>query len=211
MVKKESQEQTRSSIQTSGHGNLSRPTSGQIGQRGRTPPRPGLLLLAAVKKHPVIAVLVFILSVLAVLTLFPSEEKKVRKQFHLLAEWVSKEPGENPMTMVYKIKNIGTLFDGTCEFKIPAYSFSGNYTREEISGYASSGRLSLSQLDLKFYDLGITFPEEGVAKVSLTARVTGKSNSGEYIDEAHELESVLKKVEKKWLFSKIEVVEVLKK
>ena len=95
--------------------------------------------------------------------------------------------------------------------KIPAYSFSGNYTPEEISGYASSGRLSLSQLDLKFYDLDITFPEEGVAKVSLTARVIGKSSSGEYIDEAHELESLLKKVEKKWLFSKVEVVEVLKK
>jgi hypothetical protein len=159
----------------------------------------------------IVGALIVVVGIWVVLYLFPSEEKKVKKQFRLLAEWVSKEPGESPITMVYKIKNIGTLFDGTCEFKIPAYSFSGNYTPEEISGYASSGRLSLSQLDLKFYDLDIAFPDKGIAKVTLTARVTGKSSSGEYIDEAHELESLLKKIEKKWFFSKFEVVEVLKK
>jgi hypothetical protein len=159
----------------------------------------------------IVGALIVVVGIWVVLYLFPSEEKKVKKQFRLLAEWVSKEPGESPITMVYKIKNIGTLFDGTCEIKIPAYSFSGNYTPEEISGYASSGRLSLSQLDLKFYDLDIAFPDKGIAKVTLTARVTGKSSSGEYIDEAHELESLLKKIEKKWLFSKFEVVEVLKK
>ena len=87
MVKTIPQGQTRSSIQTSGQDNLSRPTSRQIGQGGRTPPRSGLSLLAAVKKHPVIAVLALILSVLAVLTLFPSEEKKVRKQFEVLSKW----------------------------------------------------------------------------------------------------------------------------
>ncbi len=165
-----------------------------------------------VKYRPIIAgALIIVVGIWVVFYLFPSEEKKVRKQFRLLAGWISKEPGENPIAMAYKIKNIGTLFDGTCEFNIPAYSFSGIYSPQEISGYASSARISLSQLDLKFYDLAVTFPEEGVARVSLTARVTGKSSSGEYIDEAHELESLLKKVENKWLLSKIEVVEVLKK
>jgi hypothetical protein len=143
--------------------------------------------------------------------LFPSEEKKVKKQFRLLANWVSKDHGESPITMAYKIKNIGTLFDGTCEFNIPAYSFSGTYTREEVSSYVSSGRLSMSQLDLKFYDLHIVFPDHETAEVTLTAKATGKSSKGEAINEAHELESILKKIEKRWLFSKFEVVEVLKK
>jgi hypothetical protein len=47
--------------------------------------------------------------------------------------------------------------------------------------------------------------------VTLTARLTGKLNVGDSIDETHEVESILKKVEKKWLFSKVEVIEVLKK
>jgi hypothetical protein len=162
-------------------------------------------------KNIIIGGLVLVIGIAVILYLFPSEEKKVKKQFRLLAEWVSKESGENIITMALKVKNIGTLFDGTCEFKIPSYSFSGSYTPEEISGYAANGRLYCSQLRLKFYDLLIAFPEKGIAKVTLTAKLTGKLNSGEYIDETHELESVLRKIEKKWFFNKFEVVEVLKK
>ena len=162
-------------------------------------------------KNIIIGVLVLVIGIGVTLYFFPSEEKRIKKQFRLLAEWVSKDPSENTFTMVYKVKNIGSLFDGTCEFKVPVYSFSGSYTPEEISGYAARGRLFCSQLYLKFYDLVIVFPEKGVAKVTLTARLTGKSNVGEYIDETHELESLLKKIEKRWLFSKFEVVEVLKK
>jgi hypothetical protein len=162
-------------------------------------------------KNIIIGALVVVIGIGVTIYFFPSEEKKIKKQFRLLAEWVSKDPGENTFTMAYKVRNIGTLFDGTCEFKIPVYSFSGSYTPEEISGYAARGRLFCSQLNLKFYDLVIVFPEKGVAKVTLTAKLTGKSNVGEYIDETHELEFVLKKIEKRWLFSKFEVVEVLKK
>ena len=162
-------------------------------------------------KNIIIGALVVVIGIGVTIYFFPSEEKKIKKQFRLLAEWVSKDPGENTFTMAYKVKNISTLFDGTCEFKIPVYSFSGSYTPEEISGYAARGRLFCSQLYLKFYDLVIVFPEKGVAKVTLTAKLTGKSNVGEYIDETHELEFVLKKIEKRWLFSKFEVVEVLKK
>jgi hypothetical protein len=98
-----------------------------------------------------------------------------------------------------------------CEFKVPVYSFSGNYTPDEITSYAAQGRLASSELHLKFYDLDITFPGEGSAKATLTARLTGKLNTGDYIDETHEVESLLKKTGKKWLFSKFEVIEILKK
>jgi hypothetical protein len=64
---------------------------------------------------------------------------------------------------------------------------------------------------LKFYDLSISLPEKGVANVTLTARLTGTSAAGERLEETRELRCVLKKAEKKWLFSEIEVVEVLKR
>jgi len=145
------------------------------------------------------------------ITLFPSEEKRVKKQFHLLSKWVSKSSEENAFTMLQKVKNIGSLFDAHCELKFPDHSLSGTYTLEEISTYAGSARSHASQLDLKFYDFDIAFPENGVAKVTLTARLTGKSTAGEQMDETRELGCLLKKIEKKWLFSQIEVVEVLKK
>jgi hypothetical protein len=165
-------------------------------------------------RHVIIATVVVLLGILAVFYLFPSEEKKVRKQFDLLSQYVSKEPGEDLFSMANRIKNIGKLFAEGCEFKIegdPLYSFSGNYSREEVSGYALRGRTYFSKLSLKFDDLQIGFPEKAMAKVNLTARLSGKSAAGENVDEARELECILKRIEKKWLFSSFEVVEVLKR
>ncbi len=162
-------------------------------------------------KYFLIGVPILIIGILAFFYFFPNEEKKVKKQFNLLSEWVSKSPEENAFTMLQRIKNIGTLFDEHCELKAPSQSLSGRYTREEISTYAGSARLQLSQLDLKFYDFHILFPEKEMAKVTLTGRITGRSSTGEQVDETRELDCVLKKIERKWLFSQIEVVEVLKK
>ncbi len=163
------------------------------------------------KKYLIFAGLIVIAGVLVTIALIPSEEKRVRKQFRLLAEWVSKSPEENAFTMFQKMKNIGTLFDERCEMKVPDQSLSGSYTREEISTYAGSARSHLFQLDLNFYDLRIVFPETEIARVDLTARLTGRSAAGERVDETRELECVLRKIDKKWIFSQIEVIEILKR
>ena len=162
-------------------------------------------------KYLFIAALIAILGIVIAITVFSSEEKRVKKQFRLLSEWVSKSTEENAFTMLQRMKDIGSLFDAHCELKVPDQSLSGSYTREEISTYAGSARSHASQLDLRFYDLQIAFPEKEVAKVTLTARLTGRSTAGEQMDEIRELECRLKKIEKKWLFSQIDVVEVLKK
>jgi hypothetical protein len=162
-------------------------------------------------KYLLIGLMLVVIGIVVAITLFPSEEKRVKKQFRLLSEWVSKSTEENAFTMLQRMKDIGSLFDAQCELKVPDQSLSGTYTREEISTYAGSARSHVSQLDLKFYDFDIAFPEKGLAKVILTARLTGRSTAGEQTDDTRELECVLKKIEKKWLFSQIEVVEVLKK
>lgn len=162
-------------------------------------------------KYLLVIVLMVVVGMVVMITLLPSEEKKVKKQFQLLSERVSKSPGENGVTLLQKIKNIGTMFDEHCEMKIPDQSVSGSYTRQEISTYAGSTRSYLSQLDLKFYDLHILFPENETARVNLTARLTGMSTAGERIDETRELECLLRKIDHQWLFRQIEVIEVLKK
>ncbi len=162
-------------------------------------------------KYLSIGVLIIIIGIVITVVLLPSEEKKVKKQFNLLSGYATKSPEESGFTLLQKMKNIGSLFDEQCELKAPSQSLSGNYKREEISSYAGSARSYFSQLDLRFYDFNIVFSEKGVARVTLTSRLTGKSVAGEQVDETRELECVLKKIEGKWLFSQIEVVEVLKK
>ena len=162
-------------------------------------------------RYFLIGLLIVIIGSVIAITVFPSEEKRVRKQFNLLSEWVSKSPEENAFVMLQKMRDIGSLFDEHCELKTDYPSLSGSYTREEISTYAGSARSHVSELDLKFYDLHVVFPEKDVGKVTLTARLTGRSTAGEQMDDTRELECLLKKIEKKWLFSQIDVVEVLKK
>ena len=162
-------------------------------------------------KYLLIGGLAVIIGIVVVFYFFPNEEKKVKKQFRLLSEGVLKSPEENAFTILQKIKNIGALFDEHCELKAPSQSLSGSYAREELSTYAGSARAYFSQLDLKFYDFHIVFPEKEIAKVTLTTRLIGKSTAGEQVDETRELECVLKKIERKWLFVGIEIVEVLKK
>jgi hypothetical protein len=156
-------------------------------------------------------VLMVIIGIIFAVTVLPSEEKRVKKRFQLLSEWISKSPEENPITMLQKMKDIGTLFVEPCELKAPHESLSGSYPRQEISAYAGSARSHFFQLDFQFYDLHIAFPEKEVAKVTLTARLIGKSTAGEQVDEIRELECLLKKIDKKWFFNQIEVIEVLKK
>jgi hypothetical protein len=162
-------------------------------------------------KYLIVALLIGIVGILAAFLYFPNEEKKVKKKFALLSEHTSKDPGENTFTMASKIKGITTLFGESCNFTVSDYSLSGSYTREEISGIALRGRAHFSTLGLKFYDLKVSFPEKDLTQVNLTARLTGKSVYGEHVDETRELICLLKKVEKKWLFSSFEVVEVLKR
>ena len=158
--------------------------------------------------------LVILIGVLAVFYLLPSEEKKVRRQFDLLSQYVAKEPNEDLLSAANRAKNIGRLFVDPCGFKAEGdsfYTLTGKYSREELTGYAFRGRSYFSSLSLKFHDLKIEFPERETAEVRLTARLSGRSASGENVDEAREFLSVLQKIEKRWLFSQFEVVEVLKR
>jgi len=162
-------------------------------------------------KYLIVALLIGIVGILAAFLFFPNEEKKVKQKFALLSEHMSKDSGENTFMMANKIKGISALFGENCNFTVSDYSLSGNYTREEISGIAFRGRAHFSTLGLKFYDLKVSFPEKDLAQVNLTARLTGKSVHGEHVDETRELICLLQKVEKKWLFSSLEVIEVLKR
>lgn len=162
-------------------------------------------------KSIAIFVLLGIIGSLAIIYFFPSDEKKVKRQFALLAQWVSKDHDEKPLAMGQRVKKIGSVFAEKCNLQVSSHSISGTFSREEIIAFAARGRLNFSQFNIKFYDLTVTFPEERKAQVALTGRLNGKAQSGETVDETRELICVLKKVENEWLFSEFEVVEVLKK
>ena len=162
-------------------------------------------------RYAITIVVIVTFGGIAILCSPPGEEGKVKKQFHLLSEWVSKDDGEKLLTTVRKVRNIGTLFARECVLKAHIDSYSGTYTPEEISEHAATARSRFSNVSLRFYNFNIDFPEEGRARVAVTARLTGLSTTGERVDDAHELGCLLKRAEDTWLFTQVVMVEVLRK
>lgn len=140
-----------------------------------------------------------------------SDEKKVIRRLERLAELVRKGGEEPAILMAQKMRGVGDLFAETCLISSDARSMSRTFRSEEIASHTASARAGFLKLSVKFYDIHVTFPENGVARVSLTAVLSGLTKSDERFDETHELEVELVNVQKEWFIRQIRAVEVLKK
>jgi hypothetical protein len=162
-------------------------------------------------KYIVAAGVVLVAGIIAFVIFSQSEEEKVKKQFSVLAEKMKKTEKETPLVAAGKANRIKELFAETCTVFAPAYSLSREISSQDLPSLVIATRSRYSKISLEFYDFIIEFPAKDSAHVNLTASMTGKLTSGEYVDDVHELKCKLKKTEDIWLFREIEVVEVLKK
>lgn len=162
-------------------------------------------------KYVVIALGVVIAVMLYLLFFARNDELAVRKQFDSLGNLVTKQPGEQALAMASKVKGIGSLFADPCVVELQAASLSGTYNRRDIEQRAAMGRNYFRTVNLMFYDHVIEFPEENLARVEVTGRLVGESTGGEEVSETRELNCELRYIDKEWLFTKVEEVQVLER
>jgi len=159
-----------------------------------------------------VAGLFAIIGFLLVYHVFYNEEARVKRKFTELSERVSKEPDETKLIAAATVNKITRMMQETIQVDIPSHSVSERFERKDLSAPIFNGRLRYSEMTLRFFDFAIDLPEEGKAVVNVTGKLEGRLLSGESVDEIHELECVLvKNKNDDWLFSRIEVVEVLEK
>ncbi len=166
-----------------------------------------------VKRNVVIAAgLSAIIGFFVVYYVFYNEEAKVKRRFNELAERISKEPDETKLIAAATINKITRMIQETIQVDIPSRSISKTFTRKDLAAPIYNARSHYSNMALRFVDFGIDLSQEGTAAVHVTGNLKGKLLSGESIDETHELYCLLKKDKNdEWLFSSIEIVEVLEK
>lgn len=163
-------------------------------------------------RRPVLlAIVAMLLAGAAYYFLFHSIEDKVKKQLRLLAEYVSKDPGEKNLVMLFKTQNLPSLFAEQCDLEIAGSQLSGSYTPEEIMSHVVRGRMQFSKLSLNFYDIAVEYPGKTTARAEMTAKLAGTVDKNKAVEEVREIQAELKLVDGKWLFSKFKVVEVLEK
>ena len=158
--------------------------------------------------------IIFILTAVGASLLFlyfQSDERKVSKRFSTLAELVSKEGGESVVVLATRARGIGKLFHDPCTVEASDQLHAGSYTPEKITSRVASARTLFKTLSLKFYDLNITFPTDGLARVRLTGMLSGQTKQEELFEETHEMEVDLTKVEGEWFFSRLQAVQVLER
>jgi hypothetical protein len=140
-----------------------------------------------------------------------SEEKKVRRQFDRLSEWVSRDSEETIFTAVRKSRNVASVCADDCVVVAEDPSLAGAYGREDIARRTTQVRSSFTELRLQFYDLHIEMADAESANAVVTAGATGTTRYQEWVDETREVACTLAKTDGEWLFVRVEVVAVLER
>ena len=156
--------------------------------------------------------MVFVAALAFVLVVYfkGNEKKKIKKQFAKLTEYVSKQPKEGNISMVFKTQSMSSLFADSCEIEIPGTPLTGNYSPEEISSNVARAKMHFSSISLNIYDIEVEIADENHASAVFTASFKASSKNRE-AEETREISSSLVKVEGKWKFSGFKLVEVLEK
>ncbi len=165
-------------------------------------------------RNTVILLVILGLVAAGFIILRSTPEKQVRKQLDQLVESVDKEPGEPTMTTLTKIGAMGKLFADTCQVTVDRPPMEGEFSRKEVMDRINMARNYFSELHLRLHDVSILLPTDSRAKVLLTLRIHGIHgihgihDNEENID-TRELELILDRKDRKWMFSRVKVVEVL--
>lgn len=162
-------------------------------------------------KNMVIAALLVAVAVIAFFLFFQRDEAKIKKKFKTLAQRIDKPADEGDLVAAVAANRIEKMFGKSIRIEIPSYSVDKTFPRNEISPHALYARAQYTEIKIKFYDFQIQFPKEDSAKVELTAVFKAATRSGEPVDEIHEMECTLEKIDDEWLFTGIKGVEVLER
>lgn len=158
-------------------------------------------------KKIIIFVLILIAGVSTFLWFYQNDEAKIKKRFETLAEKIEKNPDETELSAALKSRSISELFEKTVDIQFPSHLISKAFEKTDISANVMVARGRYSEISVKFYDLNIKFPKDGLADVYLSATVDARLTSGEQDNEVHNLHCTLKKIDKDWFFTKIKEVE----
>jgi hypothetical protein len=164
------------------------------------------------QKNIIIAGLLVACGIVAFFIFSQSDEAKIKKQFHRLAEKVGKNGVEHDLIAAKTAHEIEQMFTGSVHIQIPSYSVDKTFPRSEISPHVLYARGLYQKMDLKFHDFQIQIAEGNTAAmVVLTGIFKASTMSGERVDEIHEAECTLEKVKDEWMFTGIEGVEILER
>jgi hypothetical protein len=156
----------------------------------------------------VLALAVAALGVWLWLVLFPSPEKVIAGQFEKLARAASVRPGEGSLPRLIGAQKVGGFFSTNVEIDIdmPARQQQGAMSRDDIVQAVLAAHLA-DGLTVKFPDINVTVgadKETAQADLTVEAQVPGEQDM-----MVQEMKFTLRKIDGKWLITRVQTVRTL--
>jgi hypothetical protein len=141
--------------------------------------------------------------------LFPSPGKVIHKRLVALANTVSFSSNQGNLARLAGAQNLGDFFSADVEVNIdvPGRVQERLMSRQEIVQAAVGARSTVGGLKVKFPDINITVApdkQSAVADLTVEARVSGPQDL-----IVQEMKFTLRKIDGKWLVTRIETVRTL--
>lgn len=153
-------------------------------------------------------VLIAVLALVVAILLFPNDEKEIRKNLDTLAEYCSSPKGEATLALVKKGALAARLCTDPCMVHMKSFHIDREFTKKEFTDHMLTMKRMLPETHFTFHDTTVSFPEENLAELSTTLKITGKVTSDRFTD-AYELNIQTKKIDGDWLFSSFSVIEFM--
>ena len=141
--------------------------------------------------------------------LFPSPQKVIRGRLLALAHTVSSSGDESDLARLAAARNVASYFAPEVELNVqmPQIGQRTSIDQEEITQAVLVGRARAGGVQVRFPDVTVTVASDrqsAVADATLEARLSGDSDT-----VLQELKFTLRKIEGRWLITRVETVRVL--
>lgn len=161
-------------------------------------------------RNILVALLLVAAAVILALRFWPSDERAIRAQLRLIEEAGSKQPTEQPVEALVKATQLADLFNDSCRLVAPSAHHADTYPRKQIQDRIIMVRALYSEVQVTLHDIAITIAENHTAVVRGTIRLRGQSK-GDALADVQELRAEMGKINGTWLFTSVEIVEVLER
>ena len=144
----------------------------------------------------------------AVFFLLPSDEKQIRHNLDLLAEYSSSTSGEAVIAELQKAAMAVKLCSDPCRVHIESFAITQDFNQKELRDNFIMMKKMLPDTTFTFHDTLVDLPGNGRAEIVTTLSLSGKIADDRFTD-AYELDIIATKTEGDWYFSAFTVVEFM--
>lgn len=140
--------------------------------------------------------------------LLPSDEKKIRRNLSLLAEYSSSTSGEAAIEELKQAALAVKLCSDPCRVQTESHAISHDFNKKELRDNLIMMKKMLPDTVFSFHDTVVELFENGRAEIITTLSLARKIDDDRFTD-SYELDIVATKTEGDWYFSAFTVVEVM--